>query len=131
MERSTIETEIARLALLEAEVSGTWKQKIAFEELFHLHDNERFALCKEYHEYALAHLKMKQRFWSQFRDNSFDKKSLSKIQETLNDWLTAGWAYFGMEGHKEQARQAIEEFAMFKKMFEVTPKKKTRRGGRK
>ena len=130
MERSTIEDEIARLAKLEKEISHTWEGKKAIASFVTI-PSEQFMLCKEYYENGLAHLKMKRRFWSQFRDNSFDKNSLNKVQETLNDWLMTGWAYFGMKEHKEQAEQAIEEFEMFKRMFEVTPKKKTRRGGRK
>lgn len=56
--------------------------------------------------------------------------------EAMNDWLLSGWAYFGMEEHTQQAKDAKDEFEFYKTMTSrcgvIQDKKKpTRRGGKK
>jgi uncharacterized protein YutD len=93
--------------------------------------SKQYTLAKEYHETNIKYLKTKRRFWSQHRDNSMDKNALEKLQEDMADWITNGWAYLGMENHKQQNKDIKEEFIMFKLMFENTPKKERRKQSKK
>mgnify|MGYP003630936706 FL=1 len=126
----TINAEITRLGGVLERHELQWESKRLHGEMGKVLTGEypdSFKVCEDYYSSGISYLKTKRRFWSQHRDNSMDKNGLEKLQEGMDEWLTNGWAYFGMEHYREETENIKEEFQMFKLMFENTPKKEARK----
>jgi len=98
--------------------------------------NEKFNLSNEYYKTAFIYLDKKIEFFNYLKNKEFPKNFIDTMNETMNDWLLSGWAYFGMEEHNKQAKDAKDEFEFYKAIISRSgviqdKKKPTRRGGKK
>lgn len=125
--RETMNGEITRLGELLGTTERNWEMKKFIGSLANMEEtpSEQYTKCKNYYISAIHHLKQKICFWTQYRESSFDEDALVKIQESLDEWITNGWNYLGMEGHRAEAENAKEESQLFRLMYETTPKEMT------
>ena len=91
---------------------------------------------ENYYKCAETDLAHKIKFMKQYLTGEMEAHMLTKMNETMLEWIEASWEYFGQADIKKQSDQVKEEFNMFKVMFErckikEQAKKKTRRGGKK
>ena len=87
----------------------------------------------EYYKAVDKFIAQKLRFWGQSKNGLFDADMLDKLQEYGSEFLELSWKRYGMKKHKEQSKNAMAEFEMFKAVCAANPKKgkRTRRGGKK
>jgi len=139
---TSINCEITRLETLRKSQSDAGEVKLMpinlFEMLGLLTDElkQKKKVVETYYKCSDAHLAHKIKFWTQYLTGEMEAHMLTKMNETMLEWIEASWEYFGQADIKKQSDQVKEEFNMFKVMFErckikEQAKKKTRRGGKK
>ena len=139
---SSVNSEITRLETLRKSQSDAGEAKLMpikmFEMLGLLTDEQKQMkkVIENFYECSDAHLAHKIKFWTQYQTGEMEANMLTKMNETMLEWIEAGWAYFGQADIKKESDQVKEEYNMFKVMFErckikEQAKKKTRRGGKK
>ena len=137
MSDESVNTEIKRLEDLlthNEEVRFHKTQLININTLIGNPMTEKMEEYLEYNKATTRHIKQKIRFFGQFKNMAMDANMLPMLQETMDEWLSSSWKYFGMENHETDAKTAMDEYQFFKHVCERVPKKpkkKTRRGGKK
>ena len=144
MEGWKIDFEIQRLINLKERQMKTWSEKQLTAKMvlmLLMPDDECLEeqnnLMNEYYKNSIIYINKKIKFFNCFKNNNeFPKNFIDTMNETMNDWLLSGWAYLGMEEHKQEAEAAKYEFQFYKTVISrggvIQDKKKpTRRGGKK
>lgn len=120
-------------------MNDTYEAKIVPIRLFSvlglLTDEQKLKekVIERYYKSVEMFMRCKIKFWEQFNAHQLDANILEKINETMTDFLEAGWEYLGQADIREESERAKDEYDMFKKMFDTGGrkiKKKTRRGGK-
>ena len=138
---SSINCEITRLETLRKSKSDEGEAKLMilnlFEVLGETDDQKRKKKAIEnFYKCSDAHLAHQIKFLTQFQTGEMEANMLTEMNETMTEWIEAGWAFFGQANIKEESDKVKKEYNMFKVMFErckikEQAKKKTRRGGKK
>ena len=139
---SSINCEITRLETLRKAQSDLHEKRLMMINLFEMmgvmtdEQKQKKLVGETFYKCSDAHLVHKIKFWTQFKTGEMEANMLTKMNETMLEWIEAGWAYFGQADIKKESDQVKEEYNMFKVMFErckikEQAKKKTRRGGKK
>jgi hypothetical protein len=137
-----INEEIVRLEALRESQTDACESKLMMINLLEMmgritdEQKQKKLVVEEFYKCSNRHLAHKIKFWKQYQTGEMEANMLIKMNETMLEWIEAGWAYFGQAGIKEESEQVKEEYNMFKLMFERCKikeqvKKKTRRGGKK
>jgi len=133
--------EIERLTNLKKENTNIFAERNVTLMMMNLlmpndeYRKEKSNLITEYYKNLFKFLDTKIEFWKYVKLGKFPKNFIDTLNETMNDWLLSGWEYIGMENHRENAKQAKDEFQFFKTIINrcgvIQDKKKpTRRGGK-
>jgi len=130
--------EIERLEMLKKRKQEEYERKTNFiniltmmaDQIEHKKSPTEIAF-ENHHNAVIKWLDVKIKAWKQIANKNKDKKLIDEINEALDEWLQTSWDYIGQEHIEEDSRNAKDEFEMFKKLLEITPNKKTRRGGKK
>ena len=134
-----IETEIARLKILIAREEDIKKTKITKIRLWDTmgllteEQKEQKQVMENHYIATIAHIDHKIKFWEQINKEAVEPHMITKLNETMTEWLEASGAYFGkayIKNAVEEAKCEYERFKKFSDAFLIT-KKKTRRGGKK
>jgi len=139
---TSINCEITRLETLRKSQSDDWEAKLMRINLLEMtglltdEQKQKTKAIKNFHKCSDAHLAHKIKFWTQYQTGEMEAHMLTKMNETMLEWIESAWENFGQADIKEESDQVKEEFNMFKVMFErckikEQAKKKTRRGGKK
>jgi len=142
MPHSMIDIEIQRIINLKERQMKSFEERSTIGQMLMLlkpndeYLKEKFNLGNEYYKNAIIYLDKKIEFFNYFKNKGFPKNFINTMNETMNDWLLSGWAYFGMEEHNKQAKDAKDEFEFYKAIISRSgviqdKKKPTRRGGKK
>ena len=89
---------------------------------------------EDYYNAVNKHIQVKIIAWEQFINYAKDENILDRLNESMDEWLQKSWLYLGQEDIQEESKNAIDEFAMFKRLLTQVPnktKKPRRRGGKK
>ena len=134
-----IETEIARLKNLIAREEDMKKPKITNIRLWDTmgllteEQKEKKRAMEHHYTTTIAHIDHKIKFWEQINKEAVEPHMITKLNETMTEWLEASGAYFGkayIKNAVEESKCEYERFKTFSDTFLIT-KKKTRRGGKK
>jgi len=87
---------------------------------------ESMKMCETYYKIANSFLDEKIKFWEGVIRGEIPDGTLEKLQEKMNDWLEARWAYYGMKKFKAEGEMAKKEFQYFKLFCGVFSKKPTK-----
>ena len=93
-------------------------------------DNQRRLIIAHY-DTTQRWCDVKIKAWDQILNNSKDKNMLDKINEAMDEWLQASWAYLGQADIIEESKNAKDEYDMFKIILATVKNKPCRRGGKK
>jgi len=128
-----INQEIKRISELLEKQELHWETQKLIGSLANMEENPspQYTICKKYYTTAIEYLKVKRKFWSQFRDRSMDKNALDNIQGLMDDWYRYSLDYLGQEDIINSSKLAKEEFQMFKAMYNYCPKKQRRKNKKK
>jgi hypothetical protein len=142
MSTTAINSEIARLESLRASQRETIETKLMMINFLEMmgkitdEQKQKKEVVENFYKCSDTHITHKIKFWTQYKTGEMEADMLTKMNETMTEWIESGWAYLGMEDFKEQSDNVKDEYNMFKVMFERCKikepvKKKTRRGGKK
>ena len=139
---TSINCEITRLKALRKSKNDEGEATLMASNLFEMlgvltdEQKQQKKALENFYKCSDAHLAHKIKFWTQYQTGEMEANMLTKMNETMLEWIEAGWEYFGQADIKEESEQVKEEYNLFKAMFQhckikEQAKKKTRRGGKK
>ena len=121
---ASIDGEIARLETLRKSHIDVGKETLVpmmlLETMGLLTDEQtqRYKVRKTFYMCTDVHLVHKIKFWKQYQTREMEANMLTKMNETMTEWIEAGWEFLGQADIKEKSEDAKEEYNMFKVMFE-------------
>ena len=121
---SSINREITRLeSLRKCQIDAGKSKLMLINQLESLGlatdaQNQKKQVIENFYKCSDAHIVHKIKFWKQYQTGEMEANMLTKMNETMTEWIEAGWEYFGQANIKEQSEKAKEEYTMFKVRFE-------------
>jgi hypothetical protein len=121
---ASIDGEIARLETLRKSHIDVGKETLVpmmlLETMGLLTDEQtqRYKVRKTFYMCTDVHLVHKIKFWKQYQTREMEANMLTKMNETMTEWIEAGWEFLGQADIKQKSEEVKEEYNMFKVMFE-------------